>query len=72
VTIKVDPKLLAVIRAAMGARNLKRKDFADSYEISQQYFGQMLRGKERWREEVLDQMLTDLNIMEAVKKMGLR
>ena len=71
-TIKVNPKLLAVIRAAMGARNLKRKDFAESYKISPQYFSAMILGKERWREEILDQMLEDLKIMEAVKRMGLR
>jgi len=71
-TIKVNPKLLAVIRAALAARNLKRKDFAESYEISQQYFSAMLLGKERWREEILDQMLTDLNVEDAVKRMGLR
>jgi len=71
-TIRVNPRLLAIIRAALAARNLKRKDFADSYEISPQYFSAMLLGKERWREEVLDQMLVDLSILEAVKKLGLR
>lgn len=71
-TIKVNPKLLALIRAALAARNLKRKDFAESYDISPQYFSAMLNGKERWREEILDQMLADLNISELVKEMGLR
>jgi hypothetical protein len=72
VTIRVNSKLLAIIRGALAARNLKRKDFAESYEISPQYFSAMLLGKERWREEILDRMLNDLNIGEAVKRMGLR
>ncbi len=71
-TVKVNPRLLAVIRGALAAKNLKRKDFAKSYEISPQYFSAMLLGKERWREEILDQMLADLKIGETVKRMGLR
>jgi transcriptional regulator with XRE-family HTH domain len=71
-TIKANPALLAVIRAALAGRNLKRKDFAEAYNISPQYFSAMLKGKERWREEILDRMLADLNLTDLARRTGLR
>jgi transcriptional regulator with XRE-family HTH domain len=71
-TIKVSERLLKVIWAARAARKLKQKDCAVRYGLSPQYFSAMLSGRERWRESILDQMLNDLDILEAVKKRGLR
>ena len=70
-TVRVNTNLLALIRGVMAARRLRQKDFCERYNMSKQYFSQMLSGKERWREEILEQLLSDLELTDKIKKLGL-
>ena len=61
---------VSIVRAAIAAKNIKKKSLAEKYGLFPSDFSLMLQGQKRIPYEIMEQLIDDLELERLLKKAG--